>query len=192
VLLIISGLPARFALGMDPDAILRIGMPSRIETDSTADIPLTTQGMHEREVEQQITESMSARFAEFAPASLILAQRDSFRLSICPAMYFAPVSFRIAFRTTINDPIDDRGNRLLHIAARAGQVSAVWYLLEAGASPSVCNSLGRAPADVAYAGNAQAHDAIIAALTGRAASAGDVLFRRISEHTDSSANAGRG
>jgi len=40
-------------------------------------------------------------------------------------------------RSLLNQPVDERGCTLLHVAARAGKAEAVCLLLEAGADPAL-------------------------------------------------------
>lgn len=49
-------------------------------------------------------------------------------------------------RSLLNQPVDERGCTLLHVAARAGKAEAVCLLLEAGADPALRYGR-RAPSD---------------------------------------------
>ncbi|NXP06356.1 ANKZ1 protein, partial [Thinocorus orbignyianus] len=48
-------------------------------------------------------------------------------------------------RSLLNQPMDERGCTLLHVAARAGKAEAVWLLLEVGADPALRDGLERTP-----------------------------------------------
>ncbi|XP_010190828.1 PREDICTED: ankyrin repeat and zinc finger domain-containing protein 1, partial [Mesitornis unicolor] len=48
-------------------------------------------------------------------------------------------------RSLLNQPMDEHGCTLLHVAARAGKAEAVWLLLEAGADPALRDRQDRTP-----------------------------------------------
>jgi hypothetical protein len=112
------------------------------------------------------------------PTDRILREYYSETLSVIPALMFSPVSMQLAFAATVNTPIDEHGNTLLHLASRSGDVFAAWQLLELGANPQIANCFHKKPIHVVCLGNPQVTDALTAAFSSHHDSIAEVLFRR--------------
>ena len=101
-------------------------------------------------------------------------------LSVVPAMMFSTVALQLAFAQTVNLPVDEHDNTLLHIASKAGDLFSAWQLMELGASPQILNRFQKLPVDVVYSVNSQVGQALTAALSSNhGATMAEVIFRRI-------------
>lgn len=116
--------------------------------------------------------------SDVSPANQVLVREDRRALLVVPAIPLAPSGLQVGFRAIINEPIDEHGNRLLHLASRSGDLGALDQLLTLGATPGVRNHFGRTPLDVAFRYNAQGYECIRRALTPPRQSVSDILFRR--------------
>ncbi len=86
-------------------------------------------------------------------------------LSSVAADMFAPISYQMAFASTVNHEVDDRGNTLLHLASRLRDPFFTWQLLELGASTSARNCSNKRPIDFLRPGIAEADQFLFSALT---------------------------
>lgn len=101
-------------------------------------------------------------------------------LSVVPATIFSPVALQLGFAQTVNRPVDEHGNTLLHIASKSGDLFSAWQLLEFGANPHIANKFKKQPLDVIYSVNSQVEQALTAGFSSNSGSTmADVIFGRI-------------
>jgi len=117
------------------------------------------------------------------PTDQIVQKYYSETLSVIPALMFSPIALQLAFTETINAPIDEHNNTLLHVASRSGDVFAAWQLLELGADPRTSNRFHQMPVHVVYSGNSQISEALTAAFSSHQDAIVEVLFRRTASET---------
>jgi hypothetical protein len=115
---------------------------------------------------------------EMLPTARLIAEHDARSLAVCPSLLIAPPIIQLAFPSVIDLPIDEHGNRMLHIASRSGNLFALWQLLELGADTSVRNRFGKTPADVAFRRNSLVQQNVITALKSGHRTLSDVHFKR--------------
>lgn len=82
-----------------------------------------------------------------------------------PGISTCPASMMLALIPLINEPLDEHGNRMLHIAARSGNQFAIWSLMQLGADASLLNSGQQTPLMALRCSDQTTRDAIIACLT---------------------------
>ncbi len=75
----------------------------------------------------------------------------------------------------INEPVDEHGNRLLHIATRSGNQFAAWGLMNMGADPTILNRRNKTPLQTLRCRNRSVHAAIVACLQRRENSVAIIL-----------------
>ncbi|MCA9036673.1 MAG: hypothetical protein KDA91_16170 [Planctomycetaceae bacterium] len=63
--------------------------------------------------------------------------------SLAPFLYgtsaFPEMEFKLLVHSVVNDPFDDRENRMLHVAVRSGNELYAWLLMQCGADPFLLN-----------------------------------------------------
>ncbi len=96
----------------------------------------------------------------------IIRNYDQLTLApLFPGMSTCPASMMPALTPLINEPLDEHGNRMLHIAARSGNRFAIWSLMQMGADESLLNSGQQTPLMALRCSDQTTRDAIIACLT---------------------------
>lgn len=123
------------------------------------------------------------RMSVHIPTDRILRRYYSETLSVIPALMFSPVALQLGFAETVNTPIDEHGNTLLHVASRSGDLFAAWQLLEFGADPHVSNHSFRLPIDLVCLETPQVADALTAAFSSHQNAIAEVMIRRIESGT---------
>lgn len=99
-------------------------------------------------------------------------------LSVIPAMMFSPAALQLAFFQTVDMPIDEHGNTLLHVASKAGDIFSAWQLLELGASSQIANKFQKRPLDVINSVNVQVSESLAEAFTSNENKAIAEVMRR--------------
>lgn len=82
-------------------------------------------------------------------------------LATCPRWIVASMT------PLIDEPVDECGNRMLHIAARSANQYAIWGLMQLGADASILNDGRETPLQVLRCSDRSAREAIIACLQGQ-------------------------
>lgn len=78
-----------------------------------------------------------------------------------PGLAFAPDWTWDVLITAADEPVDEFGNRLIHVAARSGNHPVVWVLMEHGADPDILNNFNEKAVDVVHCFDRRTRDAIV-------------------------------
>lgn len=86
---------------------------------------------------------------------------------LLPGMLLAPGCTWAGLATALDEPVDEHGNRLLHLAARSGNRFAAWALTEMGANSQLVNHGGETPLLALRCRDRETREAMIAQLQSR-------------------------
>jgi hypothetical protein len=94
------------------------------------------------------TELDAPYYGDGSSSSFLQQERDETKSIAFAVRMCIPPAVSIALQQTINEPVNDRLDTMLHVACQTRDIVTIIYLIDAGADVNVRNRLGETPLDL--------------------------------------------